>query len=458
MPREPHAFDEPDDAKIELADARPPAFSDEALALRFAAKHAGDARYVAGWGRWSLWTGNRWQFDATLCAFDMARTICRVASSEAVEKIASVIASAKTVAAVERLAKADRRLAATVGQWDTDAWLLNTPGGVVDLRTGTTSPSDPLLYITKITACEAGGACPQWLEFLDRVTGSDPEMRMFLQRLVGYSLTGSIREHALFFLYGTGANGKGVFINTVNAILGDYAAVAPMQTFIASQSDQHPTDLAGLRGARLVTAQETEQGRRWAESKIKALTGGDPITARFMRQDFFTYSPAFKLVIAGNHKPGLRGVDEAIRRRFNLIPFTVTIPAGERDAQLPEKLRAEWPGILQWAIDGCLEWQRIGLNPPAIVLSATEAYLASEDALSQWMAERCCVDPVYSDRATKLFTSWKGWAESAGEFVGSQKRFIQALEDRKFERVREGGTGQRLLRGIALKPETEGLL
>jgi P4 family phage/plasmid primase-like protien len=366
-----------------------------------------------------------WDFDTTLRIFDMARTICRVASAAAPEKIASTIASAKTVAAVVSLTRSDRRHAATVDQWDSDPWLLNTPAGIVDLRTGKTMPHERDKHMTKITAVAPAGDCPLWRRFLNEITG-DTELQAFLQRIAGYSLTGITREHALFFAYGTGGNGKGVFLNTLTAILGSYAAIAPMETFVASREERHPTDLAGLRGARLVSSQETEQGRRWAESKIKALTGGDPITARFMRQDFFTYVPAFKLVIAGNHKPGLRGVDEAIRRRFHLLPFTVTITKPDRE--LPEKLRAEWPGILRWMIEGCLAWQRDGLTPPDVVRLATDAYLTSEDAVAQWLDEHCACDKSYAERSTALFSSWKSWAEIAGEFVGSQKRFAKPLK------------------------------
>src|SRR6185437_11667835 len=173
-----------------------------------------------------------------------------------------------------------------------------------------------------------------------RITGGDAELQAFLQRFAGYCLTGVTREHAMAFGFGTGANGKGTFLNTLTGIMDSYAAVAPMETFTSSTVDRHSTELAMLRGARLVTAQETEEGRRWAESRIKALTGGDPITARLMRQDFFTFTPQFKLIIAGNHKPGLRGVDEAIRRRFHLIPFAVKIPPEERDKDLADKMKA----------------------------------------------------------------------------------------------------------------------
>ena len=217
--------------------------------------------------------------------------------------------------------------------------------------------------------------------------------------MTGYALTGSTQEAALFFLYGTGANGKTVFCNTVSGIHAAYAAVAPMETFIATKGERHPTDLAGLRGARLVTAVETEEGRHWNEAKIKALTGGDKIAARFMRQDFFEFVPQFKLVIAGNHKTGLRSINEAIRRRFNLVPFTVKIPEDERDERLTEKLRAEWPGILQWMIDGCLDWQADGLRPPEAV---REAICAGKVRLLS-LSKQLVVKPSDQPIATRIF-------------------------------------------------------
>ena len=438
----------------ELVDI-PAEFSDECLALRFTGQYGQTLRYVAGWGRWLEWDGAVWKSDETMNVFNLARRICRQASSEAnKEKVASIVASAKTVAAVERLAKADRQHAATVDQWDSDPWLLNTPAGVVDLRTGRLRPHNPADYMTKATAVAPWGECPLWHDFLRTVTNHDADLQGYIQRMAGYCLTGSIREHALFFAFGTGANGKGVCINTLTGIMGDYAAVASIDTFTASQSDRHPTDLAMLRGARLVTAQETEEGRRWAEARIKAMTGGDPITARFMRQDFFTFEPRFKLLIAGNHRPGLRNVDEAIRRRFNLVPFAVKIAPEDRDHELPEKLKAEWPGILAWAIEGCLEWQRIGLAPPAAVLDATSEYLAAEDATASWLGECCIVSPHLELGSSALFASWKAWADKAGEFAGSQKRFSQALQTRGFETAKNG-RGVMMFRGVGLIPSAE---
>lgn len=430
---------------------RPPEFSDEALALAFATAHADDLRYVAKLNKWMIWDGKVWWPDDTLRAFDLARAACRAAAARAPDKrVAASIASAKTSAAVERLAKADRRLAATTDQWDADPWLLNTPAGIIDLRSGQTAPHSAAMYMTKITAVAPGGECSTWFAFLDRVTGGDVELQNFFQRFVGYALTGSTREHALAFHHGTGANGKSVFTGAVAGMLGGYHTNAPIETFTASNLDRHPTELAGLRGARLVTAVETEEGRRWAEARIKALTGGDPITARFMRQDFFTFTPVFKLMIAGNHKPGLRSVDEAIRRRFLLVPFNVTIPAAERDLTLFDKLKEEWGGILAWAIEGCLEWQRQGLAPPATVLHATAKYLEAEDAIAAWIEDRCDIDSEGFATYGELFGSFKAWAERTGEDAGTQKRFIQSLEDRGFHLHRTSSA--RGFRGIRVRP------
>ncbi len=414
-------------------DASPPsAFSDDLLALRFAERHAGDLRYVAKWGKWLFWTGTHWQFDDTLRAFDLAREICRQAAACAERRTAGILASATTVAAVERLAKADRRIAATIDQWDSAAWLLNTPNDVIDLRTGRRRAHRPDDYMTKITAVGPAGDCPLFLNFLKTITAGDAEMIAYIRRMLGYALTGETREHALFFAYGTGANGKSVLLSTASGILGTYHRAAPIETFVASNSERHPTDLAGLRGARLVTATETEEGRPWAESRVKQLTGGDMISARFMRQDYFDYCPAFKLIIAGNHKPSLRSVDEAIRRRFHMIPFAITIPKDQRDLELADKLKAEWPGILRWIIGGCVEWHRNGLQPPKAIQDATAAYLEAEDGLAAWIDDKCERDPTAWESLADLFASWADWAKHFGENPGTAKHFSSTLEARGF--------------------------
>ena len=213
-----------------------------------------------------------------------------------------------------------------------------------------------------------------------------------------------------------------------------------MDVFTESRQDRHPTELAALLGARLVVAQETDEGRKWAEAKLKTLTGGDPITARFMRQDFFEFTPTFKLFVAGNHKPRLRTVDEAIRRRLHLIPFSVTIPKAERDPDLPEKLKSEWPGVLAWAIEGAVEWYANGLQPPAVVMDATLEYLAGEDLIAVWIEDRCYQEHTARTLSSELFKSFKEWAEATGERAMSQRAFSMALESHGFqkEKTREG--------------------
>jgi putative DNA primase/helicase len=429
-------------------------YSDDALAHVFTECYGDDLRYTAAWGRWSIWTGQTWKTDDTRRVLDLARGICREKGESCKdEKLGRHVASARTIAAVERLAQADhRRHAATVDQWDADPWILNTPGGIVDLKTGCLRPACREDYCTKTTVVAPDGDCPIWRAFLARITNDDQDLERFFQRICGYALTGVTQEHAMFFLYGTGANGKSKFVEAISGAMGDYAKVAPIETFIDSRSQSHPTDVAGLRGARLVTAIETEEGRRWAESKVKTLTGGDRITARFMRQDFFEYTPQFKLVVAGNHKPGLRTVDEAMRRRFNLVPFTVTIPPKERDGALGEKLKEEWPGILQWAIEGCLAWQHEGLNPPASVISATREYFTEEDSLGLWIGDRTERKAGAFESTSVLFSDWKAWAELAGEFVGTDKRFSTLLENRGYEKGRSKTA--RGFKGITLRRAT----
>ena len=227
----------------------PPAFSDDALALRFSDLHADSLRYVATWSKWFRWNGMFWEQDTTLLAFDLVRDLCRRIAGEANEG-GKGLASHRTVAAVASLARADRRHAATIEQWDDNPWLLNTPHGTVDLRIGQKRPHSPGDYITRCTAIGPGGDCPRWLAFLDTVTGGDARLVAFLQRMLGYSLTGLTHDHALFFLYGLGANGKSVLLNTIIGILAEYHRTAPIEMLLASKHDRHPTELAGLVGRR----------------------------------------------------------------------------------------------------------------------------------------------------------------------------------------------------------------
>jgi putative DNA primase/helicase len=274
------------------------------------------------------------------------------------------------------------------------------------------------------------------------------DLQSFLQRYIGYCCTGLTTEHAFVFAYGTGANGKSTFINTIVRIFGDYAAVSDMGTFIASNTERHPTDLAKLRGARLVVAQEKQKGRHWDETKIKALTGGDRLTARFMRQDFFDFVPTFKLFIAGNHKPRIGSVDDAMRRRLLLAPFTVRIPAGTRP-ELAAKLWASagHPSMVhRW-----LQWQRDGLrHPPAYATRPTNTSGARTQSASGWKTATDADDRAFM-RMADLFASWKAWCEDRNIKPGSTMALSGMLEDRGYTKRREAGTGQRGFAGIVVK-------
>ena len=405
-------------------DVIPPEYSDDALALRFADKHAAKWRYVDKWGKWLHWDGKRWREDDVRRVFNLVRKSNRRAALEYLEStnnpkmnIYRSFGSKKTIAAVESLARDDERIAATVDQWDVDRMLLNTPGGVVDLKTGQPRAARPEDYMTKITAVAPDANCSTkvWDAFLEKIV-PDEDFRKYLYRVFGYALTGLIIEHAMFFLYGDGSNGKSTFIEAISGIMGDYAITSPMETFMATQHPEHKTELARLRGARLVTASETEEGRHWAESRIKSLTGGDRVSARFMRENFFEYYPLFKLVFYGNHKPKLRSsVNVAIKRRMNMLPFTVIITGAEKDEKLGEKLKEEWPGILHKLIQGCLEWQAMkGLNPPKVVTEATENYLASEDKIAVWLEDYCEFGDGFYEKRVNLYASWSELDEGDG--------------------------------------------
>jgi putative DNA primase/helicase len=414
-----------------------PVESEDVMARTLAMRHAHHLRYVKPWDSWMYFDGQRWHKETTLLVYDYVRRVCRENAARVAannKSLAKVLTAGRTIAAVEKLARSDRLLVATVDQWDLDTSLANTPCGTVDLKTGQARPAHPEDYCTQRTAVAPAetSECPLWLRFLNRIMNGDTELVAFLQRMCGYILTGLTREHAMFFLHGPTGTGKGTFVETVKAIFGDYGKAASVSTFVEAPFEQHSTDIAGLKGARLVIASETKEGQRWNEAKVKMLTGGDTVRARFMRQDFFEYVPQFKLLIMSNEKPALRNVGEAMQRRLHLIPFSVKITEQERDTKLPEKLRAEWPGILRWMIEGCLKWQQQGLAPPDVVRAATADYFASEDMVGNWIEDRCERDPQAWCSRDQLFASWVDWAMTAKEPIGTRKQFLETLRDRGF--------------------------
>ncbi|WP_052403016.1 phage/plasmid primase, P4 family [Muricoccus aerilatus] len=412
--------------------------TEDSVAAAFAREHGETLRFCHHAGQWHRWGGAIWRPEETRLAFDWARGMAReLAASFGEDKVIVTAGKAGFASGVERFAQADRAFARTSDTWNRDPWLLGTPGGTVDLRTGELRPARQDDHISRSAAVAPSltAECPLWDAFLLQAAGGDKDLIGFLQRWFGYCLTGITREHALLFVYGPGGNGKGVLLVTVASILSSYATTAAMDTFTVSKADKHPTDLAMLHGARLVMTTETEEGHAWAEARIKALTGGDPITARFMRRDFFTFTPAFKLTVSGNHKPALRNVDDAARRRFNIVPFLHKPAAPDRDLQ--DKLRAEWPGILRWLIDGCLAWQREGLKQPKAVLDATAEYFAEQDLLAQWIEECCERGKGLGETSSVLFASWCTFAQGRGEGGGTAKWFGTTLGRQGFRRDKD---------------------
>jgi len=443
------AAPDPDDEPM------PASMSEDALAEHFTELHGRDWRYVKGWGTWFEWRADGWYKDETGLVDRLAVQVTRQALywPEAMQLSPDgkrKVNSKRTAGNLRDIASNDRQIAATVDQWDTHPYLLGVPGGLVDLKVGKLLEARPELYITKRTSvAPEDGECPSWIALLSRVTAGDEAMMSYLQRWCGYVLTGETREECFAFVYGPAQTGKSTFIRALSEILGDYHRKASMDTFTESKHERHAEELAVLVGSRLVTAVETEEGKRWNESRIKALTGRDRIRARFMRENSFEFDPQFKLIIAGNHAPHLRNVDEAMRRRLHIIPFTQPVPMEERDDQLADKLRAEYPQILMWMIRGTLEWIDAKLGRPEQIAQAVDNYLESEDTLGSWLAEEVELGPNCKCLSGGAYAAFKRWAESAGEYSMSQKRFVQALKERGFDPKRY--SGKRYIFGLELK-------
>jgi len=434
-----------------------------------------DARFVPLWGKWLFWDGQRWKLDDRLGHMTGARHYLNRRASEHVkwaertaqeeedekqaEKLitwakteARTLRNKHTVAAVVDLARSNISSVAASEDFDTGLMLLGTPGGTVDLKTGHLREArreDLITKLASVAPAPEGHTPPQWIAFLNDIFDGDQEVIRFLQAFVGYSLTGMTTEHKLVFLYGTGRNGKSVFLNTVAEILADYSRRAAASVFLNSQVERHPTDLAGLQGARLVVGSELPKGKTWDEAVIKDLTGGDKMTARFMRGDFFDFTPQLSLMIAGNNMPSFRGIDEAIRARVVLVPFTKTIPPEKRDTRLPEKLRAEAPAILRWAIEGCLEWQRNGLVIPQSIADASANYFNDEDTLGQFLEDETHTDNAAFITYGDLHIRFQQWTEKQGLTCWTVRTLAKEMKTRGFQEHRRNSS--KGLMGLKLK-------
>ncbi len=448
--------------------AQPPRgyhLTDLGNAERFIARHGKALRYCYPWRKWLVWAGARWERDEAgrvhRLAKETVRGIYREASDaededrrKALAKHAAASESEARIRAMVELAKSEAPV--SPDELDTDPWLLNVLNGTIDLRTGQLREHRREDLITKLSPVEYDPAAraPTWDAFLGRVLPGE-ELRGFVQRAVGYSATGDTSEQCMFIHHGPGANGKSTFQETASAALGDYAMRTPTETLLVKRSGGVPNDVARLKGARLITASETEEGRRLAESLVKDLTGQDTISARFMWAEWFDFKPTHALHLSTNHKPEIRGTDPAIWRRIRLVPWGVTIPPAEQDKKLPEKLRDELPGVLAWIVCGCSAWLREGLQAPEEVRKATRAYRAEMDVLAAFLADCCLRDEDETAFAGELWGAWKLWCEETGEYAGTQKRFGGQLAERGFLNHRDSRTGRKVWSGLALRSNWE---
>ena len=424
-----------------------PEFSDPAMAGYWLQTQGNDWVFVTEWDKWMHWNGSIWEKDRTNSARKVIlRHLIKVSGWDMSMRLSDTARRALCdLPKIEKVEKVARILKCTVPEtFDSNVFLLSTPDGVVDLQTATLSKSSPDHYITKSTKvtpdfsrCEEKDI-PMFMSVLERAHGG-PEMVEYLRRWCYYVLTGDTRFECFLFVYGPGGSGKSTFIHVLRELAGDYAVAAAMQTFSESKGAEHSTEIAGLAGARLVTATETEKNSRWNESRIKTLTGRDRISARFMRCDYFQFDPQFKLAIAGNHKPRLKSVGEEMRRRIHLVNFPSSFKDVEKIENIRELLDAEMPGILAWAIRGGEAWRSKGMSRPAAVDAAIADYLNAEDTLGAWLDECCTVAHGKRCRSIDAYTSYAKFVESAGEGVQAQKGFVQELEQRGFERKKSNG-------------------
>jgi putative DNA primase/helicase len=441
-------------------------------ARRMHDRMGGKLFYVPQFQKWYTWAGTHWAEDKTFRVLDMAkqtvlsmyaeladctddaerkRRLAWIRQSESRNRLENMIA----------LLRSEPGIAVLPDTLDQHPMLLPCRNGTLDLTTGQLLPPDPAHHLTQRIDIDYDPAatCPQWERFLDRIMGGNGELIGFVQRLIGHALTGDVSGKYLVFLYGpSGNNGKSTMVETIMRLLGPFALKSPTEMVMAKgyRGGGIPNDIARLRGVRFTVTNEVDAGMTLSESIVKDLTGGDTLTARFMRAEYFDFRPSHKLWMVGNHRPEIRGTDAAIWDRVKLIPFTVEIPKAERDKQLPAKLAAELPGILRWAVDGCLAWQRDGLNAPDLVTHAVADYREEQDVLGQFIGECCDVGPAYTATAGTLYQAYEAWTKQNGGAPLSGNKFGGDMERRGYPAARVGGIRAR--RGVQLNAYGRGLL
>lgn len=438
--------------------------TDVGNAKRLALKHGQDFRYCPTWNNFLTWDGKRFVIDNSAHINRMAKKTVltlylEAAKIDAEEDRKRYInhalrsESQNRIKAMIDCVKSEEGVVAMPDTFDQNDWQLNCANGTIDLRTGELMAHDRANLQTKLVPInyDPDATCPLWEAFLSQIMDEQQDLIDFLQKAVGYSLTGSTKEQCLFILHGTGSNGKSVFQNMILALLGEYGQQTPTETLMVKKQSGINNDVARLRGARFVSASEGEQGQRLAESLIKQLTGGDKITARFLHGEFFEFEPKFKIFLATNHKPVIRGTDNGIWRRMRLIPFKVVIPNDKQDKDLPEKLKSEMAGILRWSVAGCLKWQEEGLEPPTSIVAASAEYRSEMDSLQAFIDDRLVLSPDEKVSTARLYGQYQEWCEANGERSITQRILGMRLKEKGFENRRSGANGSSVWHGLSLK-------
>lgn len=433
--------------------------TDDGNALRLIDAHGETIRYCPERGSWLTWNGHRWCWDTAGQVQELARNIARALPlAERTHRKSSL--SARGLTAMTQVARTDPRIVAPIGRLDAHPYDLNTPAGIVDLRTGALRPADPAALCARSTtvAPDFEARPERWLRFLAQTFAGDDEMATYVQRLIGVSLVGKVLEQLLPFPFGSGANGKSTLMGAIMRILGigddGYALSAPAELLLATTHNDHPTEIARLSGTRFVVTSELEDGQKFAEAKVKLLTGGDPVAARFMRGDYFTFLPTHTIWMPGNHQPDVRTGGPAFWRRLRLLPFLHIVPPEEQERGLESVLvDEEGPGILAWAIRGAADYFAHGNEQPESVRIATDQYQADQDSVGRFVEENCETgSPTaqhMSVKANSIRADYEGWCHAEGEITVSIKAFSMALQKR-FNVIVEKTRGGRIYRGIRL--------
>lgn len=436
--------------------------SDAICANKFIELHGDKIRYCHAYKKWLIYDGTKWAVDDNENIYNLAMDVARhyyqlaqnVEDIDHARKLGQIGLKLTNNRAIYNFVEAARRMPGIPvkpDELDQDIFKLNAKNCTIDLRNGNKLSHDPKDLITKMVNAEyrADAECPTWLKFLNRIMDNNQELIDYLQRLAGYSLTGDTSEHSMYIFYGTGRNGKSVFLNTLLHVLGDYGKQVNTSILLEKNNDNNTNDLASLKGIRFASTSEIGEGKRMAEATVKSLTGGDEISCRFLYGEYFTFRPQAKIFLATNHKPEIKGTDQAIWERIHLIPFTQYITEEERDKHLLDKLKAEADGILLWAVDGCLAWQSEDLNPPDVVRSAVKSYREEMDVLASFINECCKIAPYAKVQSGQLYEKYQTWCRENGEIAVSQKNFSLRIKEKGFNNIK--GTGGRMFwEGIGL--------